>query len=205
MRAAWIAVAMLLSSGSSSSANLPNVVVVGDSITAMATPGLDQVLDPHFHIEVIAKYGKRIDQMLPALAAALQVHPYAVIEDLGTNDAREGGTQHDWTSSWNQLVAMTSGVPCVVLTTIGIANDIVYGHKSVAAVINRDIWKLAAEDPKHYEVADWNGFLLKHKRSDWRKYLRGDLIHPTPAGGIEIAKLDKTALAKCLALNRWGK
>ena len=175
--------------------------VVGDSITAIVAPRIHGVLDPRYHVEVTAEYGKRIDQMLPALASALRIRPNAVVENLGTNDALEGGRQHNWMSSWNQLIHMTRRTPCVVLTTIGISDDIVYGHKSIAADINSHITRLAAQDPRHYQVADWNGFLLRHAHSDLRRYLVPDLIHPTPAGSLEIANLDEKALARCAERN----
>ena len=46
--------------------------------------------------------GKRIDQRLPALEGALRSHPYAVVENLGTNDAVQGGAHYDWVTSWKQ-------------------------------------------------------------------------------------------------------
>jgi hypothetical protein len=91
---------------------------------------------------------------------------------------------------------MTNDIPCVVLTTINIATD-GYGHEPIALQINAKIRALAAFDPAKYKVADWNGFLVAHRNSDWRKYLRAEVIHPTPAGGMEIASLDRSALATC--------
>lgn len=174
----------------------PSVVFDGDSITALATPAIHQLFDPSYHVEVLGVYGISIRKSLPRLISALRTHPYAVVENLGTNDVWQGEAQSDWMSSWDQLIHITRATPCVVLTTIGVAADY-YGHKSIAASINSDIMSISARDPKKYEVADWNGFLNSRRNSDWRTYLLGDLIHPTSAGGMEIARLDKHALAKC--------
>jgi len=194
----WLlAFAIILSEGSIPGANKPNVVVDGDSITVLATSALHQRLDPYYDLQVLAVIGIRINQSLPALESALRFHPYAVVENLGTNDALQGGTDPDWVSSWDQLIRVLRTTPCVVLTTITPAADALR-HRSVATRINADIRALAARDPKKYKVADWSGFLRRHSKTQ-TIYLRADpvLIHPTPAGAQELALLDQGALAKC--------
>jgi hypothetical protein len=187
----------MLSEGSISGSNKPNVVVDGDSITVLATTALHQSLDPSYDVQVLAVIGIRINQSLPALEAALRSHPYAVVENLGTNDALQGGTHPDWVSSWHELIRVLGATPCVVLTTINPAADALR-HRSVATRINADIRALAARDPKKFKVADWSRFLSRHSNSQ-RIYLRTEpvLIHPTPAGAQELAFLDQMALMKC--------
>jgi hypothetical protein len=189
---------VLLASSSSPGVNKPSVVFVGDSITVLSTPAIHTILDPSYNVEVLAVIGVRFDQSLPALRLALRSHPFAVVENLGTNDALSGGGVHsDWKSSWGQLIHMTRATSCVVLTTVGVAADAIYGHKPIAARINADIKRLAARDPKKFKVADWNGFLTGRPKGDWRTYVGADLIHPTVAGAVEIAALDKKALERC--------
>ena len=194
-----LALAMTLLAGGSSGATKPNVVFDGDSITVLATPAIHKLLDRRYHVEVLAVEGIRIDQSLPALFSALRFHPYAVVENLGTNDALQGGLQDDWVSSWDKLIRITRTTPCVVLTTINPAADALR-HRPIATRINADIMALAARDPKKYKVADWRGFLSRHVRSE-RTYLRAagylPRIHPTSAGAVELATLDRDALAKC--------
>lgn len=187
----------MLLAGGSPSASKPSVVFDGDSITVLATPAIHQLLDSSYDVEVLALVGIRIDQSLPALESALRLHPYAVVENLGTNDALQGGAHPDWVSSWDELIRITRSTPCVVLTTINPAADAL-SHRLVARRINADIRSLAARDPKKYKVADWSGFLSRHV-SNQRTYLRAEpiLIHPTPAGAVKLATLDKNALAKC--------
>ena len=196
-----LALAIFLLAGAGPGTSKPSVVFDGDSITFLATPAIHQLLDPSYNIEVLAVIGIRIDQSLPALESALRSHPSAVVENLGTNDALQGGTDPDWVSSWEKLIRITRSTPCVVLTTINPAADAL-GHRPVATRINTDIRTLAARDPKKYKVADWSRFLSRHA-SNLRTYLRAEpiLIHPTPAGAVQLATLDQNALAKCESRN----
>lgn len=189
--------AMIFMAASSSGASKPCVVFDGDSITVLATPAIHQLLDPSYDVEVLAEDGIRINQSLPALESALRSHPYAVVVNLGTNDALHGGEHPDWVSSWDKLIRITRNTPCVVLTTINPTADSLTG-RAVATRINADIRALASRDPEKYKVADWSGFLGHHVGSQ-RTYLRPEwiLIHPTPAGAVKLATLDQDALAKC--------
>ena len=194
----WLlASAIFLLVGGSPGASTPSVVFDGDSITVLATPAIHQLLDPSYDVAVLAVIGIRINQSLPALESALKFHPYAVVENLGTNDALQGGTHPNWVSSWDKLIRITRTTPCVVLTTINPAADAL-SHRPVATRINADIRALAARDPKKYKVADWSRFLSRHI-SNQRTYLQDEpiLIHPTPAGAVELATLDQNALEKC--------
>jgi len=194
----WLlAFAIILLAGGSPGASKPSVVFDGDSITVLATPAIHQLLDPSYEVEVLAVDGIRINQSLPTLESALRFHPYAVVENLGTNDALQGGAHPDWVSSWDKLIRITGNTPCVVLTTINPTADAL-SHRPIATRINADIRALAARDPKKYKVADWSRFLSRHV-SNQRTYLRAEpiLIHPTPAGAVKLATLDQNALAKC--------
>jgi hypothetical protein len=194
----WLlAFSIIFMAGGSPSASKPSVVFDGDSITVLATPAIHQLLDPSYDVDVLAVDGIRINQSLPALESALKLHPSAVVLNLGTNDALQGGTHPDWVSSWDELIRITRSTPCVVLTTINPAADALT-HRPIATSINADIRALAARDPKKYKVADWSRFLGRHV-STQRTYLRAEpiLIHPTPAGAVKLAALDQNALAKC--------
>jgi hypothetical protein len=187
----------MLLAGGSPGASKTSVVFDGDSITVLATPAIHQLLDRNYNVEVLAVDGIRINQGLPALESALKFHPHAVVENLGTNDALQGGSNPDWKSSWAKLIRITRTTPCVVLTTINPAADSL-SHRPIATRINADIRALAARNPKKYKVADWSRFLSRHV-SQQRTYLRAEpiLIHPTPAGAVQLATLDQNALAKC--------
>jgi hypothetical protein len=139
----WLlALSTILLAGSSAGASKASVVFDGDSITVLATPAIHQLLDPSYDVEVLAVDGIRINQSLPALVSALRFLPYAVVENLGTNDALRGGAHDDWVSSWKKLILITRNTPCVVLTTINPAADALR-HKPIATRINADIMALA--------------------------------------------------------------
>jgi GDSL-like lipase/acylhydrolase family protein len=194
----WLlAFVIILFESSIPGASKPNVVIDGDSITVLATPALHKTLDPSYDVRILAVIGIRIYQSLPALESELRLHPYAVVENLGTNDALQGGTHPNWVSGWDKLIRVTRTTPCVVLTTINPAADAL-SNRPIATRINADIRTLAARDPKKYKVADWSAFLSRHRKS-LRSYLRAEpvLIHPTPEGSRELALLDRQALAKC--------
>jgi hypothetical protein len=198
--ATWLvllALPIILFAGSSSGASKQRVVFDGDSITVLAAPAIHKLLDRRYDVDVLAVDGIRINQSLPALASALRSHPYAVVVNLGTNDALHGGAHPGWVSSWDKLIRITRKAPCVVLTTINRAADSLVG-RPIARRINAEIKALAAQDHEKYKVADWNGFLSHHAKSQ-RTYLRAEwiLIHPTPAGALKIATLDQHALAMC--------
>jgi hypothetical protein len=124
---------------------------------------------------------------------------FAVIENLGTNNAIEGGRRVDWRVSWKELLSSTAKVSCVVLTTINPTAD-VYGKRPIALAINKDIEGLAESDPTRYKLVPWTGFLTlawtKH-RSTFLDYMYGDIIHERPPGARWLAEEDRVALADC--------
>jgi hypothetical protein len=183
------------------SSQRPYVVVVGDSITDIASSSIQSALNPKYQSILVYRDGQRIDQMLPGLNFALATHPAvaAVVENLGTNDAIQGGRHADWRASWARLLSNTAKVPCVVLTTINLSSD-AFGKRPVATAINRQIKKLATSDPTRYKVVDWLGFLQTtwvHHRATFFDYINRELIHETPAGARWIAEEDRSALADC--------
>jgi hypothetical protein len=179
----------------------PYVVVVGDSITDLASGPIQSALDSKYQPVLVYRDGQRLDQMLPGLNLALAAHPAvrAVVENLGTNDAIQGGRHADWRASWARLLSSTAKVPCVVLTTINLSSDS-YGGRPVASAINREVRKLATSDPTRYKVVDWLGFLKTawvHHRATFFDYVNRELIHETPAGARWIADEDRSALSDC--------
>jgi hypothetical protein len=176
-------------------------VVVGDSITDLAAPSLQAALGYRYRAVLVYKDGQRIDQMLPPLDVALAQHApvFAVVENLGTNDAKEGGRRVDWRASWKQLLFSTHKVSCVVLTTINQSADY-FGGARIAHSINREIEHLAASDPTRYKVVPWLGFLTlawTKSKSTFLDYMYGDIIHEKPAGARWLAEEDRNALADC--------
>ncbi len=181
--------------------SLRNVVVVGDSITYLAAGSIEDVVGSRYRTFLVYKVGMRIDQMLPGLGVALLAHApvSAVVENLGTNDALEGGKNADWRASWARMMSMTAKVPCVVLSTISPAADY-FGKRPIASAINREVEELAKTDPRRYKVVDWPGFLHEVDRRHpalFFDYVSRDLIHERQPGARWLAEEDRAALADC--------
>ena len=182
----------------SSSASLPRVSVVGDSITALAQPDLSSALERSYNVGYGFRIGVRINPMLDLVASDLQHNgpTAAVVINLGTNDAIAGGNSAHALMDFDQLVTTVGSVQCVVLTTIGpYADD--RGGSDVGGSLNRRMVDLVASDPRRYKLVDWYGFLENLDSQARPSDLQPDLIHETPAGARWIAASDKRALGMC--------
>ena len=165
------------------------VPVVGDSITFFAGRDISAALGDTYHADVHAGIGKRIDQMLPAVQGVMRDHPFAVVVDLGTNDALQARTHPDWRTAFRQMIAALSPAQCVMLTTI---NTLIDGRSGtpVASEINRAI-AAAASTHANFHVVDWNAAVHGVNGVD---LLLADQIHPSPAGQLTLAALIHAAV-----------
>jgi hypothetical protein len=197
--AASIVVAGVVSTGCSGAGDgSPHVAVVGDSITGLDHGEISSVLDPPYAVDFYYQNGMRIDQMLPRLRDGLAARGpgVAVIVNLGTNDALQGGRNVDPQRSWGQLLMITKDVPCVVLTTVNSISD-AYARGKVASTLNERMMALAAADPGRYKIVDWNRFLISLDDRQRATYLQADLVHETTAGAWWIADAYRSALDTC--------
>lgn len=69
--------------------------IVGDSITFFAGRDITTALGDTYHADAHSGIGKRIDEMLPTLQSAVRHHPFALVVNLGTNDALQAQTHPD--------------------------------------------------------------------------------------------------------------
>ena len=197
--AAAIVVAGVISTGCSGGGDgSPHIAVVGDSITGLDHGEISSVLDPPYSVDFYYQNGMRIDQMLPRLRDGLDARGpgVAVIVNLGTNDALQGGRNVDPQRSWDQLLTITKDVPCVVLTTVNSISD-AYARGKVASALNERMMALATADSGKYKVVDWNRFLISLDDRQRATYLQADLIHETPDGAWWIADAYRSALDAC--------
>jgi hypothetical protein len=174
------------------------VLVIGDSITALAQPDLSTTLDRSYTVGYVFRISVRIEPMLGLVESDLQdnIPTAAVVINLGTNDAIAGGNGAPALASFAQLLTTVGSVGCVVLTTIGPFAD-VRGGSDVGASLNRKITDLVAGDPRRYKLVDWNRFLSTLESQTRQSYLQSDLIHETAAGASWIAASDEAALHTC--------
>jgi lysophospholipase L1-like esterase len=165
------------------------VPVVGDSITFLATHDIAVALGGTYHPEIQSKIGQRIDQMLPPLRDALRTDPFAVVVNLGTNDALQARTHPDWRSGFARMVEMLAPARCVELATVSTLVD-ARGTPPVAVEINRAIAAAVSTHP-NFHVVDWNAAV---HRANGLSLLKSDRIHPSPAGQLALAVLIRSAL-----------
>ncbi|MDP9332540.1 MAG: SGNH/GDSL hydrolase family protein, partial [Actinomycetota bacterium] len=137
-----------------------HVVGIGDSLLRVASPDIRRALDSGYEVTITARSGQRIDQMLPDLQNALRRdRPVAaVIENLGTNNAIQARGYSRSLSDFDQLIADTNPVGCVVLTTISTYLDKRAGG-TVARDIDARIRELHRQNPRKYPVVDWDALI----------------------------------------------
>jgi lysophospholipase L1-like esterase len=169
-------------------ATTPTVAVVGDSITLNAAHDISTAL-PAYRVNLHAELGVRIDQMLPTLRDMLRAQPFAVIVNLGTNDALQARTHPEWRRGFQQMIMLLISTRCVELTTI---NSLADGAASttVASDMNHAITAAISGHP-NLHLIDWN--TLVHGPGG-TKLLVTDNVHPSSAGQLAIAALDRAAL-----------
>jgi lysophospholipase L1-like esterase len=169
----------------------PTVEVVGDSITFFAGRDITAALGTKYDSDVDAGIGKRIDEMLPALQAAVRKHPFAVVVNLGSNDARQAQTHPDWHRGFEQMTALLIPMRCVLVTTINTGMDGQPGTNIVASEINQAI---SATVTAHHNLhmVDWNAAV---HGTNGTNLLTPDHIHPSAAGQLTLASLVRAALS----------
>jgi hypothetical protein len=169
----------------------PTVAVVGDSITFFAGRDVTAALGTKYDADVHSGIGKRIDEMLPTLQAAVRNHPFAVVVNLGTNDARQAQTHPDWRSGFERMTALLTQARCVLVTTINTAIDGPPGTQTVASEINQALTAMVAAHP-NLHIVDWNAAV---HATNGANLLMPDRVHPSTAGQLTLASLVRTALS----------
>lgn len=168
------------------------VAVIGDSITVLSKPYYARAFGTSGGADVRATNGKRIDQMLPALKAALKAKPRAVVVNLGTNDVLQGTYHPNWRPAFDRMIELLAPRRCVVLTTISSRAWSWTAVPSEANDINRAIAAAAAQHP-NFHILDWNA-LVHGPNGD--KLLFTDNVHPSPNGGALLAQQAKEIIKR---------
>jgi hypothetical protein len=161
------------------------VAVIGDSITVFARDAVDRSFDGSDRLDIRAEMGRRIDEMLPSLEAALRAHPHVVVVNLGTNDVLQAQTHPNWRTGFNRMIALVADVPCAGLTTI---STLVQGPTAVPSVandINAAITN-AVHEHRNFHVVDWNAAV---HAPGGMSLLIPDHVHPTGLGSVRLAGL----------------
>ncbi|MDP9333013.1 MAG: SGNH/GDSL hydrolase family protein [Actinomycetota bacterium] len=168
----------------------PTVAVVGDSITFFAGRDVTAALGTKYDADVHSGIGKRIDEMVPTLQAAIRKHPFAVVVNLGTNDARQAQTHPDWRSGFERMTALLTPARCALVTTISTVMDGPPGTQTIASEINQAITATVSAH-HNLHVVDWNAAVTA---TNGANLLMPDRVHPSAAGQLTLASLVRTAL-----------
>ena len=189
-----IVVAAVLAGGAylaiSQWSSAPTVVVIGDSITYFSGNDIRAALGAGYDADIEAGIGRRIDEMLPALERAAHAHPFAVVVNLGSNDALQARTHPDWRRGFDRLLALLTSQRCVLLTTINTRLPGQAGTGTVANDINTALVS-AADAHRNLHIVDWNAAVHGENEAT---LLTPDRIHPSPAGQLTLAALTRRAL-----------
>lgn len=180
----------------------PKVAVNGDSITYLATPAIENTLDPKYAWTVSAHSGDRFTDRVSALEGQIndpQGPPKDIIINLGTNDVFQYNAWGDqWQEGLNQIASIAgfSGA-CVIFVNVSrYAADYSDSNNSTAEQINLAINRLVAQDP-NFHLLDWDGFI--HQGTNFDQYIAtagafGYDVHPNQAGQQALANLYLQAL-----------
>lgn len=161
----------------------PTVAVVGDSITALSRQSIiNSMTQAGYQPTVEAVIGIKMAQAAPAIDYLAQQHPADWVIELGTNDAGTGNSMwpEPFLAEWQQV--KSSG--CVIYVSVSL-------HAGpIAAQIDSSLGGLAREHA-NVHVLDWGS--LEYDNPVW---LEPDMIHPTPAGQVELATLETQELRR---------
>ena len=168
------------------------VSIVGDSITFYAGTDESAALGSAYHVDAQAGIGKRIDEMLPAVKRAARSDPFAVVVNLGTNDARQASSHPGWRPAFDTMIATLADQHCVLLTTV---NTLMPGEQGVTSVADDINAAEAAAVTSHpsFHIIDWNAAL---HAPNGLGLLMADRVHPNTKGQLTLAALVRNAVKR---------
>ena len=166
---------------------LPNLVLIGDSITHRSADVLQASLSDRFDVTVVAEDGRTIGEQQDGASEAAKSSPPYVFINLGTNDAVKGVSVED---AEKGLVDMSAKFPgaCLVFATIN-TNTTIPVYNAKASALNT--W-LFANAP---HIADWNSVVT----AGWVNHepVVADGLHPNDLGKAKYAEIIGRALDTC--------
>jgi hypothetical protein len=156
----------------------PRVMVVGDSITNLARHQITNALHNDFAAGIHAINETPMSYWAPFLAA--HATPTAKLDwviELGTDDGPAR-----WQADFTHEVSQLAHQQCVILVTVN-TRDRSYGK-----AIDQEMGQAATNMP-NFHVLDWGN--IEFDQPGW---LESDGLHPTKAGSVELAQLERSAL-----------
>lgn len=173
------------------------VVVLGDSITAIGRQQLISTAGDEFHLDVRAAFGAQIASQLNAAQQAAALKPTQVIINLGTNDALQGVPTDRSLAALERMVSLFHSATCIHFVTINphLNQD---GNRPRAAVaaLNEQILRLAKRLGRG-DVIRWDNLSDAATTRTEPLGLTDDGVHPSPRGQRELADAEVGALLRC--------
>lgn len=157
-----------------------DVVVVGDSISALSEDTIDAVVDTS--LDVDAESGATIADQREAVDDAIGERPRALVIELGTNDMSERTDQ--LTGEVTQILDEAASLPCVRWVTVALPGE-------AAGRFNQFLHEQDAAR-ENLELVDWAAIAPGHPA-----WFQADNIHPNPSGQLVLAKAIADSIAAC--------
>ncbi len=168
---------------------------VGDSITAMSSGAIHGRFDPRYAVTVDGVYGAEIHEMDDVADTVAATHPWAVVVNLGTNDASLDDT--DVVADFDALMAKFTAPTCRLAVTISTSGKSA-AFDDTARELNAHIRLYAWLGL--WRLIDWDDAMIKYFAvGEPYGPMLSDLVHPTTMGQHWLAQLTDEALPGCPA------
>lgn len=177
----------------------PTVVVLGDSITQMATTTLRQRLGESWWVSVRGFGSRRVAELQPTAVQYAAASPDQVVINLGTNDAGQGQPVAQTTADLEAMIDLFPGARCVHLVTISTSSVLlplnVGGHE-----LNQALRDLVAARPQ-LRLVDWASAVEANQAAGGDPFAGTlwtlDGVHLSQAGQQALADMLTTSLDRC--------
>jgi lysophospholipase L1-like esterase len=176
----------------------PEVVLVGDSITAQTRDLFINQLGGDWGVTVQGEPGHRSDELLPAVPPLAAQHPVQVVVNLGTNDVMQGKDPAETQAALEQLANGFNSARCIHLVTV---NDHMVklddpGLPARIADLNGRIHAMAAS--KGWGVIPWDELVNAYEGGPQAEGpITVDTVHPSEYGEHVLADAYARALDGC--------
>jgi len=178
--------------------NLVSTAVIGDSITDISRPTLEDALASEYEVQIDGVGGARVDQMLGEADKLAATHPQQVVINLGTNDVVGKWPLDQSLRSYEEMVDKFPGTRCLHFVTVN--EDIVAlsdpDLRNRAVEYNNRLRALAAE--RKARVIEWDRIVRDYLAAgEPEGHLSTDSIHPTELGQRKLADAYRASLDAC--------
>ncbi len=173
------------------------VVVLGDSITALGTAQMNASLGGDFKLTINGKFGATAAERESAAKLLGDTNPKQVIINLGTNDVLQHVPTQQSVAALEQIIGDFGSASCIHLVTINThLNQDGNQPRALAEALNRSLQQFADHD-HDIDVVDWNAIDAATVDQAHPLGLTFDGVHPTPTGQAKLVAAYGHALQRC--------